>query len=48
MPGCVAAGDTQEEVESLIREAVAYHVAMLRDHGDPVPEPQATAGPVEV
>ena len=48
LPGCVAAGDTQEEAESLIREAVAYHVAMLREHGDPVPEAQATTGLVEV
>ena len=48
LPGCVAAGDTLEEAESLIREAVAYHVAMLREHGDPVPEPRATAGLVEV
>ena len=48
LPGCVAAGDTQEEVDCLIREAVACHVAMLREHGDPVPKPQATTGPVEV
>ena len=48
LPGCVAAGDTLEEAESLIREAVAYHVAMLREIGDPVPEPRATAGLVEV
>ena len=43
LPGCIAAGDTREETEALIREAVAYHVEMLREHGDPVPEPQASA-----
>jgi predicted RNase H-like HicB family nuclease len=30
LPGCVAAGDTREEVEQLIREAVALHVEALR------------------
>ncbi|MYE31402.1 MAG: type II toxin-antitoxin system HicB family antitoxin [Chloroflexi bacterium] len=43
LPGCVAAGDTREEAEALIREAVGHHVEMLRENGDPVPEPRATA-----
>ena len=43
LPGCIAAGDTREETEALIREAVSYHVGMLRENGDPVPEPRATA-----
>lgn len=43
LPGCIAAGDTREETETLIREAVSYHVEMLRENGDPVPEPRATA-----
>ena len=43
LPGCIAAGDTREETEALIRQAVSYHVEMLREHGDPVPEPSATA-----
>ena len=48
LPGCVATADTREEVDHLIREAVTHHVALLREYGDPVPEPQATAGLVEV
>ena len=43
LPGCIAAGDTREETEALIREAVSRHVEMLREHGDPIPEPRATA-----
>ena len=43
LPGCVAAGDTREETEALIREAVGYHLEILRESGDPVPEPQASA-----
>jgi predicted RNase H-like HicB family nuclease len=37
LPGCVAAGDSREEVERLMREALALHVASLRVHGEPVP-----------
>ena len=48
LPGCIAAADTQEEVGDLIRDAVAHHIALLREYGEPVPEPQATTGLVEV
>ena len=48
LPGCVAAGDTREETEALIREAVTYHLELLRESGDPVPEPEATAALVTV
>ena len=47
LPGCVAAGDTPAETEGLIQEAVLYHIEMLRESGDPVPEPQATTTLVE-
>ena len=47
LPGCIAAGDTLEETESLIQEAVTYHLEMLRESGDPVPEPQTTTVLVE-
>ncbi len=48
LPGCVVAGDSSQEVESLIREAVALHVDMLLEHGGPVPEPQTSAAFVDV
>ena len=40
VPGCIAAADTRAEVEELMREAITYHLEMLRDYGDPIPEPQ--------
>ena len=46
--GCVAAGDTREETEELIREGIAYHLAMLRETGEPIPEPETTTSLVEV
>jgi predicted RNase H-like HicB family nuclease len=41
LPGCVAVGETVEEVE-LMREAIALHVENLRAHGEPVPEPRTS------
>ena len=48
LPGCVAAGDTLAETEELIREAVIYHLGMLRESGYPIPEPRSSAQSVEV
>ena len=48
LPGCIAAGDTREETEDLIRDAVKYHLEIMREHGEPIPEPQASTGFVEV
>jgi len=48
LPGCIAAGDSQIEVEELIREAIIMHLESLREHGDPVPEPQTSVALVEV
>jgi predicted RNase H-like HicB family nuclease len=41
-------GDTREEVQQLVGEAIALHLAALRDEGLPLPEPRSTAGDVEV
>jgi len=39
LPGCVAAGETEDEVRQLIREAIEFHIEGLREDGRPVPEP---------
>ena len=39
LPGVVAAGATRHETEKLMIEAMAEHIAMLRQSGEPVPEP---------
>lgn len=43
LPGLVAAGDTREKVERLIREATAEHLNLLRDLGQPIPAPSDVA-----
>jgi predicted RNase H-like HicB family nuclease len=41
LPGCVAAGESRDEVLELIREAVEFHIEGLRQQGEPVPEPRS-------
>ena len=43
VPGCISTGDTWEEIQNNMREAITYHLEMLRDYGDPIPEPQLSA-----
>lgn len=43
LPGVVAAGETREETESLMREAMSEHLSVLREMGLPVPEPTSSA-----
>ena len=48
LPGCVATGDTLEEVERNIGAAIEWHLEGLREEHVPIPEPQTTAKLVEV
>jgi predicted RNase H-like HicB family nuclease len=48
LPGCVAAAETEAEVRKLIREAVALHVAALREQGSEIPPPSTLVDYVEV
>lgn len=41
LPGCVAVGESREEVLELIREAIELHIESLRENGEPVPEPHS-------
>ena len=48
LPGCIAAGETREEVLSLIREAIEFHIEGLKQEGQPIPAPTSTSELVEV
>ncbi len=37
LPGCVAVGESLDEVKRLIREAIAFHLEGLREEGLPIP-----------
>lgn len=48
LPGCVAVGDTIEETQREIQEAIEFHLDGLRADGLPIPEPSSRVEYVEV
>jgi predicted RNase H-like HicB family nuclease len=48
LPGCVATGRTQEEVEQRIREAIELHLEGMREDGLPIPEPTSRVDYVDI
>jgi predicted RNase H-like HicB family nuclease len=47
LPGCVATGQTVEDVEQEIRDAIRFHIDGLKADGLPVPGPTSIAEYVE-
>ncbi len=48
LPGVIGLGDTREEVEARIREALEAYAECLRDEHLPLPDPVHHAGTVAV
>ena len=48
LPGCVTVGDTLAETEDNIREAIAGHIAAMREHGEVIPRPTTLTEYIEV
>ena len=48
LPGCVAVGETREEVLALIREAIDFHIQGLKEDGLEVPAARSETEVVEV
>jgi len=48
LPGCIATGETLEETERQIREAILFHIQGLREDGQPVPQPTSKVNYVTV
>ena len=42
VPGCVSAGDTLEEMEAMMREALEFHLSGMLEDGETIPEPATT------
>ena len=38
-PGCITAGSTLDEARRMAVEALSFHIAGMRDDGQPLPEP---------
>ena len=47
LPGCVATGQTVQEVKREIREAIRFHIHGLQIGGQPVPPPTTICRHVE-
>ena len=48
MQGCAAVGDGEEETRRSLRDALAVHFEVMREIGDPIPEPSSSVDYVEV
>ena len=48
LPGCIATGATVAETESLIREAIEFHLEGLKADGSPIPPPSSHVEYVDV
>ena len=48
LPGCVATGESREEVERNMHEAVEMHLRGLIEDKEPIPDADALAGYVDV
>ena len=48
LPGCVAVGETLEEVKTLIAEAIEFHIEGMLEDSLPIPQPVSIAHQVEV
>jgi predicted RNase H-like HicB family nuclease len=48
LDGCVATGATREEVESEMRDAIAFHLEGMAQSGQTLPEPHTYSAYVEV
>ena len=43
VPGCVSAGDTLEEMRTMMREGLEAHLQLMSEYGETLPEPKATS-----
>ena len=48
VPGCGSTGQTKEEVERNIQEAIQFHIEGLREEGYPAPEPSTYSSYIDV
>lgn len=48
LPGCVSIGDTLEQVQENVKEAIELYLEVLQERGEPIPEPKHRIGNVVV
>ncbi len=48
LPGCIAAGNSREEVLQLIQEAIEFHIEGLKEEGYALPPPHSSSEFIEI
>ncbi len=48
LPGCASTGQTREECEKNMHDAIEFHLDGLREDGEPIPQPGSSAAFVEI
>ncbi len=48
LPGCVSTGETREEIERNMKEAIEFHLEGMQEEGYPIPEPSSESAYLEV
>jgi predicted RNase H-like HicB family nuclease len=48
LPGCIAVGETIEQVKEMIAEAIEFHIEGMLEQGLAIPKPTSIAHEVEV
>jgi predicted RNase H-like HicB family nuclease len=48
LPGVITVGDSRDDVEHLIQEAIELHLEGMREEGISIPPPSSFAGVVEI
>jgi predicted RNase H-like HicB family nuclease len=48
LPGCVSTGESRDEVEANMREAIEFHLDGSREEGESIPPPATAAAFVAV
>jgi len=48
LPGCFSIGDTRDQAEANVKEAIELYIGELKSRNEPIPEPRHTVGSVIV
>lgn len=43
LPGCVSTGSSLEAVQAMMRDAIEFHLDMMRERGEEIPPPTTVA-----
>ncbi len=48
LPGCITTGATLPETHANMQEAIAGHLSVMREYGDPIPVPTTVADNIRI